>query len=428
MPSCGGDHDAGWAVDSFGVSLSDMSGVMGRNYLRRKGFGVRFPAATFAVYCIKFSVFGKRGNANGEKRNRLILALIRKSGKITTDNLAANFIDGGMATGRTISANDLTLIDRKIIGLCAGIAETIRDEISHAANQKKFLDEFGKTSLTRDAGAGRGAGKLQRDALCTRGVQGKAPFSNRNLRWHPLVLANDPVAFAAPIERIEIEGDDEQQTLVFIVKENGKENAYPSSKVHELPERFVTLPEHWQPLFDNLRYWSDTLWTQNSCIITAYEACNWQDAVETYAVLGLSIAVDDYKINFDKIYPKIVSILQAQHIDSSVTLPSKDFPADKEDIICCPLCKVPKSQNPANLPDREREERFKFSFSGNKRNEGEDSSMQIMHVEPLIESEMRHSGANVRFGHRWCNVAMTDHSIDETVDFMEYIVNAHRKK
>ena len=31
------------------------------------------------------------------------------------------------------------------------------------------------------------------------------------------------------------------------------------------------------------------------------------------------------------------------------------------------------------------------------------------------------------FGHRWCNVAMIDHSIDETVDFMEYIVNAHRK-
>lgn len=332
-----------------------------------------------------------------------------------------------MATGRTISANYLTDKDKQVVALCASIALAIRDEIPEAESRTKFWGEFGKTSLTRDAGAGRGAGKLQRDALCTRGVQGKAPFSNRNLRWHPLVLATNPIAYAKPIERIEIEGDGEQQTLVFIVKENGKETTYPSDKVHELPERFVTLPEHWEPLLGNLRYWNDTLWTQNSCIITAFEACDWHAAVETYAVLGLSIAVDDYNIDFDKIYSKIVSILKSQQIDLSIKLPSKDFPTDKDDIICCPLCKVPKSQNPANLPDREREERFKFSFSGNKRSEGEDSSMQIMHVNPLVESEMRHNGANVRFGHRWCNVAMTDHSIDETVDFMEYIVNAHRK-
>jgi hypothetical protein len=54
--------------------------------------------------------------------------------------------------------------------------------------------------------------------------------------------------------------------------------------------------------------------------------------------------------------------------------------------------------------------------------------MQIVHVNPLIESEVRHNAANVRFGHRWCNVAMTDHSIEETVDFMEYIVKAHNRK
>jgi len=274
---------------------------------------------------------------------------------------------------------------------------------------------------------GLGAGKLQRDALCTRGVQGKAPFSNRNLRWHPLIVARENVKYAKAIERIEIEGEGDLQTLVFVVKENRKEKHYSSDRVHELPERFVSLPEHWIPHWDNLRYWNDTLWTQNSCVIAAFEACDWQDAVESYAVLGLSIAVDDYKIDFEKIYPKIVAILQSQQIDSSLKLPSANFPTDKNDIICCPLCKVPKSQNPANQEDREREERFKFSFSGNKRNEGEDSSMQIMHVTPLVESEMRHNGANVRFGHRWCNVAMTDHSIDETVDFMEYIVNAHRK-
>ena len=147
-----------------------------------------------------------------------------------------------MATGRTIGANSLTDRDQKIIKLCSQVAQTIRNEISDKAGKKKFWDEFGKTSLTRDAGAGRGAGKLQRDALCTRGIQGKAPFSNRNLRWHPLVLACNPVDYAASIERIEIEGEDEQQILVFVVKENGKEKHYPSDKVHELPKRFVALP------------------------------------------------------------------------------------------------------------------------------------------------------------------------------------------
>jgi len=188
------------------------------------------------------------------------------------------------------------------------------------------------------------------------------------------------------------------------------------------------LPEHWAVHLDKLRLWNDTLWTQNSCVITAFEACEWDAALESYAVLGLSIAVDNYKIDFRTIYNEIVAILKNQTIDSAVKLPSPTFPTQRDDIICCPLCKVLKSQNPARLPDREREERYKFAFGGNKRSEGDDSSMQIMHVNPLVESEMRHSAANVRFGHRWCNVAMTDHSIEETVDFMEYIVNAHKRK
>ena len=333
-----------------------------------------------------------------------------------------------MATGRTISASFLTNKDEKIIELCGKIAETIKEEIPNIDDKKKFNNEFGKISFTRDAGAGRGAGKLQRDALCTRGVQGKAPFSNRNLRWHPLVIASNPLSYAKTIERIEIEGEDEQQTLIFVVKENGIEKTYPSDKIHELPERYVTLPEHWDAHLDKLRLWNDTLWTQNSCIITAFEACDWNAALESYAVLGLSIAVDNYGIDFQTIYNKVVAVLKSQTIDYTIKLPSSTFPTQKDDIICCPLCKVPKSQNPAKLPDREREERYKFAFGGNKRNEGDDSSMQIMHVNPLVESEMRHNAANVRFGHRWCNVAMTDHSIEETVDFMEYIVKAHNRK
>ena len=44
-----------------------------------------------------------------------------------------------------------------------------------------------------------------------------------------------------------------------------------------------------------------------------------------------------------------------------------------------------------------------------------------------MESSIRHNAANVRYGHRWCNVAMSDHSLDETLDFMEYIVRANER-
>jgi len=34
-------------------------------------------------------------------------------------------------------------------------------------------------------------------------------------------------------------------------------------------------------------------------------------------------------------------------------------------------------------------------------------------------------GCRNRYGHRWCNVSMTDHSIYETLDFMEHVVRVH---
>lgn len=334
-----------------------------------------------------------------------------------------------MATGRTISANSLTEKDRKIISLCEEMSQFIESKIDDKDKKDVFRNEYGKISYTRDGGAGRGAGKLQRDALCTRGVQGKAPFSNRNLRWHPLVIASKEQVYASPIERIEIEGDGDSQTLYFVVIIDGKEVKCPSEKVHELPGRFITLPKHWEDHLETIRYWNDVLWTQNSCIIPAYEACEWQDAVEAYAVLSISVAVNFFNLKFDEIFTGIKEILRGQKIDEKVKLPSTSFPVNKDDITNCPLCKCPVSENPANMPPKIREERYKFSFSGNKRGEGDDGSMQIMHVNPLNEGKLLHCGNNVRFGHRWCNVAMTDHSIEETVDFMEYIVkNAHNRK
>jgi len=186
-----------------------------------------------------------------------------------------------MATGRTISASFLTELDNKVINLCNSISELIFNTINNDDLKKDFKKQYGKISLTRDSGLGLAGGKLQRDAICTRGRQGKAPFSNRNLRWHPLIVAENPVEYAKEIERIEIEGEDEEQLLIFVVNINGEEQKYPSDKVHELPERFVALPKHWYEHIDKLKHWNDTLWTQNSCVIPAYEACDWQDSVKT---------------------------------------------------------------------------------------------------------------------------------------------------
>jgi hypothetical protein len=118
-----------------------------------------------------------------------------------------------MATGRTVSASFLTDFDNKIIKICEEISNSLGNFIPES-KRSEYFNEFGKISFSRDGGLGLGAGKLQRDALCTRGRGGKAPFSNRNLRWHPLVVAAEKPQFAKEIERIEIE----EETLVFTIK------------------------------------------------------------------------------------------------------------------------------------------------------------------------------------------------------------------
>ena len=333
-----------------------------------------------------------------------------------------------MATGRTISASFLTDLDHKIIELCDSISKTIYGSIPDEEAKKEFKKEYGKISYTRDGGLGLGGGKIQRDAICTRGRQGKAPFSNRNLRWHPLIVAENKPDFARKIERIEIGGQDDGQILIFVIKDaKGREFKFPSDKVHEMVERFVALPEHWYPHINILKHWSDTLWTQNSCVIPALEACNWWDSVETYAVLGLALAVDLYGADFDSLYKKIRQILEKQGIDKRISLPTSIFPTKKEDIVKCPVCLLNISKDLEGFRTSERGKTWQPAWRSSKKEEGDDSSIQIMHVNPLIENHIKHNASNVRYGHRWCNVSMTDHSLDETLDFMEFVVRAHKR-
>ena len=327
-----------------------------------------------------------------------------------------------MATGRTISASFLTEKDKKIIELCETISKTIESKISDREKRAKFHDDWGKVSYTRDAGAGRGAGKLQRDALCTRGRTGKHPISNRNLRWHPMVVSAENVPYAEELIKIIVDND----LLYFVIRNTaGVEEKIPSDKVFELDKRYTASSILWQEHVDVLRNWNDTQWTQNSCVIPALESCEWYDAVEAYAALAISIAVALYDLDFDEIYGLITEILKNQTIDCSISLPSEKFPTEKEDMISCPMSKISINENLNKYRIENRGQVWQPNWSRSKRDEGDDSSLQIMHVNPLVETEQRHTVDNVRYGFRWCNIAMTDHSLDETLDFMEDIVKAH---
>ena len=122
-----------------------------------------------------------------------------------------------MAKGRIISARKLTKRDREILNLCEEISKLIKNELP-TNYQLDFWNEYGKIDYTRDAGTGLAGGKLQRDALCTPGKSAKDPLSNRNLRWHPLVVAHQlPDGF----NKCKLKIDDNEKTIYIII--NGTE-------------------------------------------------------------------------------------------------------------------------------------------------------------------------------------------------------------
>jgi len=135
----------------------------------------------------------------------------------------------------------------------------------------------------------------------------------------------------------------------------------------------------------------------------------------------------DLQKDFKTIYNEITPILQKQDLHKGLVLSSKLFPTKKVEFVNCPVCLCPISSQPANFAERERHPTWQPEWRPSKKGEGEDASVQVMHVNPLIDKEIRHNAKNVRYGHRWCNVAMTDHSLDETLDFMEFIVKAHNR-
>lgn len=331
---------------------------------------------------------------------------------------------GKLAKGRTASANMLTDRDRVVLSICRKLSELFLDSVEGDMRKAKLREEYAKLSLsTRDAGAGRGGGKWQRDAITTRGITNKAPFSNRNLRWHPLVAASSKPDWAESIEGIDLTGSSASRTLVFRVKSGGRVLRFSSEEVYELPERFVVLPEHWEPHVAELKNWTEVDWTRNSCIIKAEEACTWQDSVETYAVLGMTILNSEYETSLLELSIQVTELLSSLEVTEGITICTTSLPSDFSSLAKCPMCLNPLQDDFSRFRVGERSQTWNPNWTPDKRSEGNDSSLQVMHIDPLIESEMRHNAANVRYGHRWCNIAMSDHDLAGTLKFMKEIVN-----
>lgn len=326
-----------------------------------------------------------------------------------------------MAKGRTVAATELTEVDRKAIRICDAISKKLYASIPDPESKREFLRIFGKVHESRDAGLGVAGGKLQRDTLCTRGRTDKAPFSNRNLRWHPLILAYETPHYAKTIDDILIK----DRKLIFII--DGKQ--YAPENVYTLPNVYCAPLYKWKKLVEELKQWNHDDWTRNSCFIPAAEYAPVNHSLETFAILGMAVVSTFYGANLLAIYEEIFEILRSGLEEIGFPI-SNDFPGkiDVEKIVKCPLCLAPINNPPAGKIFENRPPIWQPIWRKSKREEGRAESLQLFHAKPLTEREIRHTARYVRYGHRLCNVAMADHSVDEIVDFMKRVVEAHRKE
>ena len=333
-----------------------------------------------------------------------------------------------MAKGRTIGVNNLTDQDIYALELCRELGKELVSLVPDSELAKSLMSTYAKVNVnTRDAGSGLGGGKWQRDAVTTRGVTSKAPISNRNLRWHPMAVATKPVRGWKIIDSLAIEKVDGHTKIVFSLKDqNGNKKKYLPEEVYALNEKFLVLPEHFNPHVDIFKLWTDDDWTRNSCLIQIEEACSWQESVETYAVLASSILQSKYSVSSVEISLTIENVLKNFGDSAAKFKISHNYPSELQELRKCPVCLNNLDDDLTRFRFQSRADSWQPSWRNDKRGEGEDSSLQVMHVDPLIEAETRHHAGNVRYGHRWCNIAMTDHTLGETLSFMGEIVGHHK--
>jgi len=320
-----------------------------------------------------------------------------------------------MASGRTISVRKLTKKDKSVLELCEKISEIIKDELSDE-KRESFWTDFGKIHLTRDAGSGRSGGKLQRDALCTPGKGGKNPLSNRNLRWHPLVVANSP---SDRFKNCDFRVDNEEKTIFIII--NNEE--WLPEDIYKLPEPYCISLESWNSYSEVLKEWKMEDWNQNNMTILASDYSPWYDALETYAILGIICGSSFFDGNLEVLYKKVTEFLASIKTDD-INLPSEKFPSCNDNLLLCPVCRAPINGTVANMDRLIKEKSWKAPWKTKKKTTS-DSELWTFHMDPLIESEGRHNAQNVRFGHRWCANSKLDHKIDYFLQYMKEVLKNH---
>ena len=319
-----------------------------------------------------------------------------------------------MAKTRTISVNELTVTDRRMLEICLKVSELLKSLIPDQGKADEFMREHGRVAYSRDAGMGVGAGKLQRDALTTRGKTDKSPFSNRNFRWHPLILAYTTPSYANEVDSIEVSGN----KIIFIIEGTH----YRPEDLYKLQKVYCAPFGKWGHLIETVSNWGADEWSENRCTIPALEYSTPEFSVGTFASLGIAVACKLYGAP-DKAFNRVLDALKHEGISDEVISDISPL----ENLIKCPLCLIDIDKPPGGLPKRERPQVWQPAWRSSKRAEGGEEVLQITHSFPLVENEIRHRPSMVRYGHRWCNVAMTDHGVEETVDFMRAVVSAYEK-
>lgn len=303
---------------------------------------------------------------------------------------------------------ELTDRDRWALELCKEISLALARLVPNSALRDLFSRDYGRVHMSRDAGLGLAGAKLQRDAICTRGRTDKAPYSNRNLRWHPLIVAAATPSYARQVEKVATDG----KSLVFVIEGD----LWYAQEVHKLPAVYCAPLGKWYEIQDELKDWSDSDWTNNSCVIPAAEYSSREWAVESFAVLGISVVSNFFQVDPRVAYQEIGRVFAEKGYEPSPEYPKQE---EVERATRCPLCLGRLDNPPGNLRLPARKEVFQPPWRKSKREEGEAESLQLFHSVPLDESEIHHTPRLVRYGHRWCNVAMADHSVETTVDFMQ---------
>lgn len=324
---------------------------------------------------------------------------------------------GFMVSQNTVAREELTNGDKAALQICEKLAATLKGLIGTPKEREIFERDYARIHFSRDAGQGRGAGKLQRDALCTRGRQAKAPFSNRNLRWHPLVLS---VTCPNGFTEMNIDVDSKKKLLRFIPVDE-PEKTYLPTEVHTLKKPYCVTAKAWIKHVDEVRKWSQDDWIRNWCAIPLIEYSPVEYSIECFAVLGMSVAVALFNADLDSVYDAVLQTFKKYGFKKT-----EYFPPKSVDLIKCPVCNSLIKEYPARLIPRQRPAIWNPPWQKSKREEGEDQSIQLMHVEPLVESKINHNASNVRYGHRWCNVAMSDHSVAYLKTWMKKIISTEK--